>query len=123
MSFTYDTKTNRGKVRLIIADQDATDPMFDDDEIDAFLSINSDIRLAAAYALGTMATNQVMVLKVIKLLDLTTDGAKVSDALRRLAKDLRDQVANEYAFDIAEMIDNQFSVREFWLKEALRDVA
>lgn len=123
MSFTYDTKTNRGKVRLIIADQDSTDPMFDDDEIDAFLSINSDIRLAAAYALGTMATNQVMVLKVIKLLDLTTDGAKVSDALRRLAKDLRDQVANEYAFDIAEMIDNQFSVREFWLKEALRDVA
>ena len=84
----------------------------------------NDILLGAALALETIASDTVMVLKVIKLLDLTTDGAKVSDALLKRAAMLRAQAEAEDvegAFDWAELVLNDFSYREFSLKDALRE--
>ena len=122
MAFTYDVTTDRGKVRLLCTDVAAADPCFDDDEIDAFLTMGGSVLLAAAMALETIASNEVLVLKVIKLLDLTTDGAKVSDALLKRAQVLRAQAASEdEAFDIAEMVLNQFSFEQHVWNEALRD--
>ncbi|MCK9602379.1 MAG: hypothetical protein M0R06_25260 [Sphaerochaeta sp.] len=125
MAFTYDVTTDRGKVRMLITDVESTDPCFDDDEIDAFLSMaDSGVLLAAAMALETIASNEVLVLKVIKLLDLTTDGAKVSDALLKRAQLLRDQAASEAeTFDIAEWASlNAFNFEQHVWNEALRDV-
>lgn len=95
-----------------------------DAALTAFLALedNRDKR-GAALALETIASDQAMVLKVMRLLDLTTDGAKVSDALLKRAQALRDQDAVEDvagAFGYAEGVFNSFSERERLWKEAER---
>jgi hypothetical protein len=123
LPFTYDVTTDRGKIRLLCTDVTSTDPCFDDDEIDAFLSMGGNVLIGAAMALETIASNEVLVLKVIKLLDLTTDGAKVSDALLKRAQVLRAQAAAEdYTFDIAEWASlSAFNFEQHVWNEALRD--
>lgn len=79
-------------VRLLIADTDSTNRMFSTRQIAQFLRLNADnTRRAAAQALDVMAANEAMVSKVIKTQDLSTDGAKVADALRKQAAELRRQ--------------------------------
>ncbi len=122
MAFTYDTTTDRGRVRMLITDRDETNPIFQDAEIDAFLDMNDDsIRLAAASALETIATDQALVLKVLVTLDLETDGAKVADSLMKRAASLRAQEESVGAFDVAEMVVNNFSERERLYNEILRE--
>jgi hypothetical protein len=126
MAFTYDLATDVGKVRLMVPDRLAADPIFQDDEITAFLGVEaSSLRRAAALALETIASDQVLVLKVIRVQDLTTDGAKVSDALLKRAAQLRaqandDDAAGGYLFNIAQLNVNDFTEREIlyndWLK-------
>jgi len=123
VAFTYDLTTDIGKVRLLIPDRVDAGHMLEDAEITAYLTLEGGIKLAAALALESIASDTAMVLKVIKLLDLTTDGAKTSDALLARAKLLRAQAAAEDvegAFDYAEMVVNPFSEREFWIKDSLR---
>jgi len=122
MAATYDVTTDRGKVRLLITDTDTSDPIFDDTEIDAFLSLNSsNILYAAAQALDVMAVNEAMVLKVIKLLDLSTNGPAVAASLKAQADSLRAQSdAADYDFDWAEQNLNQFSYLEIVTNSYLR---
>ena len=129
MAFTYTLSTDAGKVRLIIPDNNSTNYVFEDDEIDAFLALEySNTRRGAALALETIASNEAYTLKVIKLLDLQTDGAKTSDALLKRAKLLREQADREDdsveggAFDIAEWVVDDFSARERIEKQRLRGV-
>lgn len=119
MAFTYTLSTDAGKVRLMVPDNNASSYVFEDDEIDAFLSLEySNVRRAAALALETIASNEAYVLKVIELLDLKTDGAKTSDALLKRAKLLRDQAdradaaEDGGAWDIAEWTVSEFAKRE-----------
>lgn len=121
MAFTYNVSTDRGKVRLLITDVRESNPIFQDAEIDAFLSLNTSVRLAAAAALECIAASEVLILKKIVNLDLETDGPAVAKELRELAKQLRSQEENIGAFDIAEQIQDPFTDREYWLKQALRD--
>ncbi len=122
MTFTYDVSTARGKVRLMIPDRDADNAIFDDDEIDAFLSLESqDVRLATALALETIASDQALTLKVVRLLDVQTDGAKVSQALLARAAELRRQVEMDGSFDVAEQVFDVFGEREHWYNQALRE--
>lgn len=127
MAFTYDVSTDRGKIRLMIPDNTSTSYVFEDDEIDAFLSLEYDNpRRATALALETIASNEAMVQKVIKLLDLQTDGAKTSDALLKRAKLLRDQAdradaaEDGGAWDIAEWTVSEFAARERLRNQWLR---
>ena len=56
MACTYDITTDRGKVRLLIADTSTTSCTFSDAEIDVFLTMASDvIYVAAAMALEAWA--------------------------------------------------------------------
>ncbi len=122
MAFSYLVDTDRGKVRLLITDTDSADPYFVDAEIDAFLSMQgSVVFLAAAQALEVMAVNELMILKAIRLLDLTTNGPAMAKALNDKAAALRKQVDGEAAFDWAEMSLDAFSYHELIYKEALRD--
>lgn len=121
MAFTYDVSTDRGQVRLLITDVQEANPLFQDAEIDAFLSMNTGVRLAAAAALEVIAASEVLVLKKIVNLDLETDGPAVARELRELAKQLRAQDSSIGAFDIAEQIHDDFTLREYWLKQAQRD--
>jgi hypothetical protein len=129
VAFTYDVTTDRGKVRLLVDDRDtvtAANQFFNDAEIDAFLALQSGgILRAAAMALESMAASEVMVQKRITILDLSTDGPGEAAALRALADSLREQAevgdGTDPGFDIAEMVTNDFSWRERWLAQALRD--
>lgn len=121
----YDVTTPAGQVRLLITDtsDDPTVQLFADDEIDAFLGLeDSSVFRAAALALETIASDQVLVLKVIRTLDVQTDGAKVSDALLKRAAVLRaraddDADTAEDDFAVAEFADPVFGSRERLLKQ------
>lgn len=81
-------------VRLLIADlaENVPDRILTDDQLGQFLTFNGDaVRLAAADALDAIATSEVLVSKVIRTQDKSTDGAKVAAELRARAKDLRQQ--------------------------------
>lgn len=120
MAFTYDVSTDRGKVRLLITDVQEANPLFQDAEIDAFLTLNTSVRMAAAAALEVIAASEVLVLKKITNLDLETDGPAVARELRELAKQLRAQDSTLGAFDIAEQIVDPFTEREYWFNQTQR---
>ena len=111
MPTTYDLDTPVGQVRLLVSDTTLDDPVFDDDELTAFLALEGgSVRLAAAQALDTIASNEVMVSKVIRTQDLQTDGAKVAAELRARAAELRRQ-AGDGADDPTG--DTAFGIVEF----------
>lgn len=88
----YDPTTDTGLVRLLLNDVDDTDYVFTDVEITAFLTLEGGfVKLAAAQAIDTNADNELLASKVLKTQDLSTDGAKVADALHKRAQVLRDQ--------------------------------
>lgn len=126
MAFTYVLTENVGKIRAMIPDNTLATYIFEDDELEAFYAIEGDsLKRATALALETIASNEAMVLKVIKTLDITTDGAKVSDALLKRADKLRDQADDEEAaagggFDVAELVYDDFTYRERLVKQAQR---
>lgn len=124
MAFTYSLSTDAGKVRLLIMDTNASSYVFEDNEIDAFLAMESVAKRAAALALETIASNEAFTLKVIQLLDLKTDGAKTSDALLKRAKSLREQAdydeeSTDSGFEIAEFVTDTFTARDRVWNEAL----
>lgn len=127
MAFTYTLSTDAGKVRLMLPDNNPTQYVFEDDEIAAFLELEySNTRRATALALETIASNEAYTLKVIKLLDLQTDGAKTSDALLKRAALLRKQADDADAaseggsWDIAEWNVSDFAGREILYNAQLR---
>jgi len=82
----------QGDVRLLIADTSTANRIFSTRQIARFLALNSDnVRRAAAQALDVLASNEALVSKVIRTQDLSTDGAKVAEALRKQAAELRRQ--------------------------------
>ena len=101
MTFTaYDPATSRGRVRLLCRDTTTPGHLYEDAEIDAFLALAEDnVLLAGAMALENVASNEVLVQKRIRLLDLQTDGPAEATALLKLAATLRQQAA-DFADDI-----------------------
>lgn len=121
----YDPTTDAGKVRLLISDVDPADEIFDDDEIAAFLALEGDnVRLAAAQALDTIASNEALVAKKQRTLDLDTDGPAVAKALREHAAQLRAQAIDGADgggdFEIAELVVDPFTARDRLGNEILR---
>jgi hypothetical protein len=127
MSQSFDPSTPIGQVRLLAADFDlVAGCIFSDESYAAFLDLNNQSpRLAAAQALDVVATNEVIVSKVIKILDLRTDGASVQKALLTQANELRRQ---EYEgsgdmvgyFDYAEVVYDSFTARQRVVSQWLR---
>lgn len=123
-----DYTTPAGQVRLLIPDTDPGNQLFDDDQLNAYLAIESGIvKRAAAAALETAASNTALVAKVITTQDLATDGAKVSDALLKRAAELRRQVdeddpATSGGIDIVDFTDpftrpvwnHELTEQEWW---------
>lgn len=125
MTAITDFSTNTNKVRLLIGDIDDTNQVFNDEAIDAFISmaLDNNLKRAAANALIVMATNEVMVQKRIKILDLSTDGPAEAQALLALANQYRDEAEAEEitgAFDWAEQIQTTAQYTEWLYKDALR---
>jgi hypothetical protein len=128
MAATYDLSTDVGKVRAIIPDPDIGDATFSDEELEAYLTIEAgSLKRAAAMALEVKGTDEAFVLKVLKRLDVQTDGAKLGDfALKRAAAlraqaDKLDEDADAWdGLEVIEMITNPFNAREYVWNEYLR---
>lgn len=87
-------------VRFLINDLNPADPaaqVFTDTEIAGFLQLeDGNVKLAAAQAIDVIADNEALTSKVIRTKGgISTDGAKVADALRRRAATLREQADTE----------------------------
>lgn len=104
------------QVRLRIPDTDVAEhPIFSDEEILDFVALEGgDVRYATAAALDTIASQQALLLKVVRQLDTTTDGAKLGAELRARAKSLREESDKDGAFAIAEMVHGPFGARQRW---------
>ena len=124
-----DLTTDRGKVRLLIQDDNETYEFFTDAKIDCFITLAGDLEgdpvfNGSALALESWASNQVMIIKVVSLLDVTTDGAAVSKEMRERAIALRADAitsSSDAGFEIAELALGPWSIREQIINEALRD--
>lgn len=119
MTWTYDSTTDVGKVRLRISDTQMTRPVFDDEDIEAFLSMASDsVPLAAAMACETIALNELLCLKVVNLMGaVVTDAASAAKQLNSLAKNLREEhntnaTSTNPGFVSIEMADDFLQRRE-----------
>lgn len=119
----YDTPT--GQVRLLISDvsTDLTLRLFTEKQLATFLTLKAEnIYRAAALALRTVATSELLVLKVLRMQNgTTTDGAKVSAELRALADtyeadaDRADAAAAGGHFEIIPLYDNGAEAAERYL--------
>jgi len=105
---TYDPATPAGQVRLLLNDTNPDSYVFQDDEINAFLTLEGDVvKLAAAQAIETNASNEALASKVLRTPTVSTDGAKLADALRKHAQSLREQHAavvddDGFVFDVID---------------------
>lgn len=116
-----DMHTPVGKVRALIGDVSQYD--YDSDgvpryrmsdlELDGFIALAGEERLlaASAHALRSMAANEILIGKWIRTEDLATDGAKVGDALRLLARELDGRQKAED--DDLAFSENAFEVVDF----------
>lgn len=103
MSFTYDTDTDVGKVRLLIDDKVEATAHFTDEEIETFLSLAGDsVLLAAALALEAWATSLSETAESEKIGDYSYTNKLVEKKLA-LAKQYRELEATSPVFDIASM--------------------
>lgn len=127
MANTYDITElilERNQVRLLISDVTVTPGkfIFDDEEIDAFLSLEGSVVWAAARALEVIAANEVMVQKRITILDLKTDGPAQAKELREQAKEWRTTggVIDDAGFAVAEVVYDDFTMRQRLINDLLR---
>lgn len=128
MNWSYDPVVGsaRDQVRLLIGDTDTEEPgnwIFADEEIDAFLAMEASVvKLAAAQALDTMASSEAMILKKIRILDLTTDGPAVAKELRERSAMLREQYydGDDQLPDTAELVLDPHTYAERLRNERLR---
>lgn len=106
MAVDFDTPL--GQVRLLIADLDEASFLITDSVIEGYLKLKKgSVYRAAASCLDAMATSEVLLSKLIKTQDLSTDGPKVAAELRAQAAGLRAQAAEE---DAANGQDDSFMV-------------
>ena len=114
MSVTPEPPALVDQVRVLIVDVDTASPLFTDDQLRTYLSLNGDnVRRAAADALEAIAVSEVLVSKKIRTQDLSTDGPAVSAERRALAKQLRAQADADddaqawFGFDVAWPTDGR----------------
>ena len=132
MAFTYVLGTNTSMVRLLIPDRELVEYFFEDEEIAAIWAAQigatdqvKNLRTAAT-CLEIMSSDEAYTLKVVRLMDLTTNGPATAAELRARAAHLAAQAddlesASVADFDWAEWVVNDFSGRERLDAEALRD--
>jgi len=119
-TYTYDVTQDAGKVRLLAQDFDMTNPIFTDDEIQAFLNIHDGVvRYAAANALQVIAASEAYTSKMIKSLSLEQNGPAVAKALMETAAAYIER-ENAAPADWAELVYDDFSEREAILNAMLR---
>lgn len=108
-------------VRLLTGDKAADDYIFTDDEMESFLDLSSgNVYYAAADALDAIAANAAYTLKVLTILDVTTNGQATAEAIRASAAALRAKAdadaANTIVCGVANVVTPQLPThwRPWW---------
>jgi hypothetical protein len=105
--------TDVGKVRTLLGDTEAENVVggvgeymyFGDDEISAFLTMYGDnVKLAAARCMETISMSQALLLKSWSSDDLTVNGDRIAESLRKLAAQLREEALQDEASEYFNMI-------------------
>jgi|SRR5215469_940850 len=145
MAFTYDW-TNAPTIaiiRLMVGDTDSANPIFQDDEINGALNLNSSQNIivglsgyypptlsgnvysygrAAAMLLNGLSATKARVV-VTKVLDVSVNPESASKALKDLAQSYIDQETSAGYFSVAEMGQDSFWMRERLWKMLYRQQA
>lgn len=108
-------------VRLLTGDKAVDDYIFTDDEMESFLELsNGNVYNAAADALDAIAANAAYTLKVLTILDVTTNGQATAEAIRASAAALRAKAdadaANTIVCGVANVVTPQLPThwRPWW---------
>lgn len=108
-------------VRLLTGDKAVDDYIFTDDEMESFLELsNGNVYHAAADALDAIAANAAYTLKVLTILDVTTNGQATAEAIRASAAALRAKAdadaANTIVCGVANVVTPQLPThwRPWW---------
>lgn len=108
-------------VRLLTGDKADDDYIFTDDEMESFLELsNGNVYYAAADALDAIAANAAYTLKVLTILDVTTNGQATAEAIRASAAALRAKAdadtANTIVCGVANLVTPQLPThwRPWW---------
>lgn len=105
MAYTYDITDNIGKLRLMIGDTDivpTTDAHFTDEELQYFLTLNSDnLNLAAADALEAWMSSLSREMASEKIGDYSYTR-KTIDNMNKLRNEFREKDASTPILEIAE---------------------
>lgn len=108
-----DFDSDTGKVRVLLGDTVATEVdggtgeylYFGDAEIDAFLAMyDENPKLAAARAMETIASSQALLLKSWSSDDLSVNGDRIAESLRKIAAQLRAEAIAEESADYFDII-------------------
>ena len=115
--------SNVGKVRVLLGDVDPENIIdgigeytyFSDDELVAMLQMyDHSVKLAAARCLETIASSQALLLKSWSSDDLTVNGDKIAESLRRIAQQLRDEALVEESSESFELISFMDEDYDWW---------
>lgn len=110
MSFTYNLSTSVGQLRLLIGDTTQSGALFSDEELNAFLSMNSgDIFSSAALALRRIAVNKALIAKAVSAGNYSEDTRDIPKILLSTAKDLEAASKDIPADAQVEIIYNDFN--------------
>lgn len=108
-------------VRLLTGDKAVDDYIFTDDEMESFLELsNGNVYYAAADTLDAIAANAAYTLKVLTILDVTTNGQATAEAIRASAAALRAKAdadaANAIVCGVANAVTPQLPThwRSWW---------
>lgn len=108
-------------VRLLTGDKAVDDYIFTDDEMESFIELNNgNVYYAAADALDAIAANAAYTLKVLTILDVTTNGQATAEAIRASAAALRAKAdadaANTIVCGVANVVTPQLPThwRPWW---------
>lgn len=122
MSFTFNTTTNIGKVRTLINDTTEASAVLSDEEINVFLSLESnDIYKSAASALESIIINKQLLSKLIAAGDYKEDNRNVAEKLGKVAERYRQASNSIPADNYAEVAVTDFNYREILNNKALRN--
>jgi hypothetical protein len=115
--------SNVGKVRVLLGDVDPENvsedqgeyKYFGDDELVAVLQMyDHNVKMTAARCLDTIASSQALLLKSWSSDDLTVNGDRIAESLRKIAQQLRDEALIEESSEAFEMVPFMDEEYDWW---------
>lgn len=102
---TYDVTTDAGKVRLLAADTNVADAVWDDDEISAFLTLaNGSVYGAAALAIRSLAADRAKLAKRIEREGYKSEQFAL-DELAKLADSLEEAALKSGGLVVVDILE------------------